>query len=309
MEYVNVCRRAIRWLTNMLPESNPTVEALEAARVLVAYGQSPPGPPVSYWEYLQVDALLRLQKPKTACPDEKSFIVLHQIAELIFALVIHELQQITDVDDADLRHWKLHLGRVINYFSLLIDHLAATRQGVAREEFRLFRKSLFPASAFQSFQYRKIEILSADLYDLVHRDARLSLSRDSPLEALLDHLYWRRVSSSSGEEQPEALREFEKHYLGDIVELAAQYRRRSLALRFRRMQAEYRTDPGLINLLRKYDRLANLMWPEAHLQLALSFLMEGNVGLASTGGADWAVYLKAKQHHIRYFPDLIHQSV
>ena len=45
--------------------------------------------PLVYWDYIEVDALLSLQKPKTDFPDEKIFIVYHQITELYFNLIIH----------------------------------------------------------------------------------------------------------------------------------------------------------------------------------------------------------------------------
>ena len=43
--------------------------------------------PIVYWDYIEVDALLSLQKPKTDFPDEKIFIVYHQITELYFNLI------------------------------------------------------------------------------------------------------------------------------------------------------------------------------------------------------------------------------
>ena len=50
--------------------------------------------PLTYWDYIEVDALLSLQKPKTDFPDEKIFIVYHQITELYFNLIEHEVDQI-----------------------------------------------------------------------------------------------------------------------------------------------------------------------------------------------------------------------
>ena len=50
--------------------------------------------PITYWDYIEVDALLSLQKPKTDFPDEKIFIVYHQITELYFSLILHELDQV-----------------------------------------------------------------------------------------------------------------------------------------------------------------------------------------------------------------------
>ena len=50
-----------------------------------------------YWDYVQLDVLLNLQKPRTAFEDEKIFILYHQITELYFKLCLNELAQlITD---------------------------------------------------------------------------------------------------------------------------------------------------------------------------------------------------------------------
>src|SRR4051812_36723405 len=47
-----------------------------------------------YWDYIKVDTLLTLQNPRTDFPDEVIFIAYHQITELYFKLVLHELDQI-----------------------------------------------------------------------------------------------------------------------------------------------------------------------------------------------------------------------
>ena len=49
---------------------------------------------LTYWDYIDLDVLLTLQKPKTSFPDETIFIVYHQITELYFKLSLHELHQI-----------------------------------------------------------------------------------------------------------------------------------------------------------------------------------------------------------------------
>ena len=51
--------------------------------------------PLNYWDYIEVDSLLSLQKPRTDYPDEEIFIMYHQITELVLKLMIHELKQLT----------------------------------------------------------------------------------------------------------------------------------------------------------------------------------------------------------------------
>ncbi|MEL6557844.1 MAG: tryptophan 2,3-dioxygenase, partial [Bacteroidota bacterium] len=44
---------------------------------------------LTYWDYIHLDTLLSLQTPRTSFPDEKIFIVYHQITELYFQLILH----------------------------------------------------------------------------------------------------------------------------------------------------------------------------------------------------------------------------
>ena len=49
---------------------------------------------LNYWDYIHLDTLLTLQKPKTDFPDEFIFVVYHQIAELYFKLILFDINQI-----------------------------------------------------------------------------------------------------------------------------------------------------------------------------------------------------------------------
>src|ERR1700751_4963556 len=51
---------------------------------------------LTYWDYIHLDTLLSLQTPKTHLPDEKVFIIYHQITELYFNLILWEIGQIVD---------------------------------------------------------------------------------------------------------------------------------------------------------------------------------------------------------------------
>ena len=51
---------------------------------------------LTYWDYIHLETLLSLQNPKTSFPDEKVFIIYHQITELYFKLVLLEIEQIAD---------------------------------------------------------------------------------------------------------------------------------------------------------------------------------------------------------------------
>jgi len=52
--------------------------------------------PINYWDYVEVDTLLSLQKPRTNFKDETVFIMYHQVTELLLKMMRHEIEQIVD---------------------------------------------------------------------------------------------------------------------------------------------------------------------------------------------------------------------
>src|SRR6188768_4554236 len=57
--------------------------------------------PITYWDYIQTDALLNLQIQRTTLPDEMVFIMYHQVNELLFKMILWETNQITSVEKPD----------------------------------------------------------------------------------------------------------------------------------------------------------------------------------------------------------------
>jgi len=51
--------------------------------------------PITYWDYIQTDALLNLQIQRTTLPDEMVFIMYHQVNELLFKMILWEMNQIS----------------------------------------------------------------------------------------------------------------------------------------------------------------------------------------------------------------------
>jgi tryptophan 2,3-dioxygenase len=47
--------------------------------------------PITYWDYIQTDALLSLQTQRTTLPDEMVFIMYHQVNELIFKMILWKI--------------------------------------------------------------------------------------------------------------------------------------------------------------------------------------------------------------------------
>jgi len=53
--------------------------------------------PITYWDYIQTDALLGLQIPRTDQPDEMVFIMYHQVNELLFKMILWEIDQVAKI--------------------------------------------------------------------------------------------------------------------------------------------------------------------------------------------------------------------
>jgi tryptophan 2,3-dioxygenase len=124
-------------------------------------------PPVYYGDYLQVDRLLSLQAPEsdkrgTPVHDEMLFIIVHQAYELWFKQVLHEFDRIEKdfsadpVDDEAMARIVHSLARIHQVFKLLVAQLDVL-ETMTPADFLDFRGYLFPASGFQSLQFRLIE--------------------------------------------------------------------------------------------------------------------------------------------------------
>jgi tryptophan 2,3-dioxygenase len=124
--------------------------------------------PVYYGDYLQVDRLLSLQVPESAkhgppVHDEMLFIIVHQAYELWFKQVLYELDRIerdfstNPVDDQALARIVHSLARIHEILKLLVAQLDVL-ETMTPADFLDFRDYLFPASGFQSLQFRLIEL-------------------------------------------------------------------------------------------------------------------------------------------------------
>lgn len=124
---------------------------------------------LTYWDYIHLETLLTLQKPRTAFPDELIFVTYHQITELCFKLILHEITQITDAGPLTAAFFTARIQRVNCYFTFLEDSFSVVVTGMAYEQFLKFRMALLLTSGFQSAQSRKIEIVSTDLANLTNQ--------------------------------------------------------------------------------------------------------------------------------------------
>jgi len=120
-----------------------------------------------YHSYLQLEKLLDAQMPKSKlldneAHDETLFIIMHQVYELWFKQIIHELDSICEmfredtVDAENMNQVVLRLKRISEILELVIKQIFVM-ETLTPLDFLEFRDYLFPASGFQSFQFRMIE--------------------------------------------------------------------------------------------------------------------------------------------------------
>lgn len=116
---------------------------------------------VTYGSYLAVDELLALQRPRSEGPehDEMLFIVIHQVYELWFKQVLHEVDHVIELLGAREAHRAQHtLKRVLTILKVLVAQLDIL-ETMTPLEFQSFRQRLEAASGFQSDQFRQLEFV------------------------------------------------------------------------------------------------------------------------------------------------------
>jgi tryptophan 2,3-dioxygenase len=259
---------------------------------------------LTYWDYIHLETLLSLQNPKTSFPDEKVFIIYHQITELYFKLVLLEIEQIAGRQGIDEIFFIERIDRIIRYFKNLESSFEIMVNGMEKEQFQKFRMALLPASGFQSAQYRFIEIGSTDMINLVSMEQRESL-RDADLRHMVEQLYWKSGATdlSSGSKTL-TLQQFENHYMEAFYEAGVKYKGNNLRAVFNRNFAGKQAADKIIPRLKEYDLYANIFWPLAHLKSAGTYLKNDPEVLKATGGTNWQKYLPPRFQKRMFFPEL-----
>src|SRR5215470_18947664 len=116
---------------------------------------------LTYAYYLKLDELLSLQQPRSSGPehDEMLFIVIHQVYELWFKQLLHELDRVKALLEQDESHRAQHtLKRILTILKVMVAQLDIL-ETMTPLEFLSFRARLEAASGFQSNQFRQIEFL------------------------------------------------------------------------------------------------------------------------------------------------------
>jgi tryptophan 2,3-dioxygenase len=251
---------------------------------------------LTYASYLRVDELLSLQVPRSEGPehDELLFIVIHQVYELWFKELLHELDRVVSLLAAGDSHRAQHtLKRVLTILKVMVAQLDIL-ETMTPLEFLSFRARLEAASGFQSDQFRQIEFLlgrkseSAVARFQPGSRARTALERRHAAPTVWDAFL--RYLATQGYAVPA------EHLSRDVTAAITA----SAAVQEILVQI-YRSDPKNTELC---ERLVDLdegvqEWRYRHVKM-----VERTIGAKTgTGGSSGARYLQGTVGH-NLFPDL-----
>jgi len=257
--------------------------------------------PITYWDYILPEALLGLQIQRTTQPDEMVFIMYHQINELLFKMILWEIDQVSTAETVEAAFFTEKLRRVSRYFDMLSSSFSIMGDGMEHEQYMKFRNTLTPASGFQSAQYRLIEFSSTELINLIDYRFRATIDRDTPYEHAFEHLYWQAAGKDHKTGRKNTLlTNFERKYKTEFLRKMEGYNTTNLWTKFKQLPEHIKSDVELVKAMRHYDYTVNVTWVMAHYHAAGKYL--GNA--AATGGSDWQKYMHPKYQRRIFFPEL-----
>ncbi|MAJ51630.1 MAG: tryptophan 2,3-dioxygenase [Flammeovirgaceae bacterium] len=260
--------------------------------------------PITYWDYIQLESLLGIQNPRTKHPDEMVFIVYHQTTELIFKMILWEIDQIAVRKDLNATFFAEKLTRISRYFDLLSNSFEIMNEGMLVEQFMKFRTTLTPSSGFQSAQYRLIEFASTELINLIDIRFRKTINRNTPFEHAYEHLYWQAAGKNHNTgAKSTMLIEFQEKYMDDFITFMKYYHKTNLWTRFKSLPLEIQNELELRNAMRHYDHTVNVKWVMFHYKTAGKYL-KSSTKVRATGGSNWQKYMHPKYQKRIFFPDL-----
>jgi tryptophan 2,3-dioxygenase len=249
---------------------------------------------LTYTSYLALEEILGAQRPRSDEHDEILFIVVHQVYELWFKQLIHELGYLQRMlEEGNEARASATFKRLLTILKLVVAQLDVI-ETMTPVQFLAFRERLESASGFQSGQFRELEailgrrdpgVLGAYHEGSVDRDrVQAAMKRRSVYDSFL-----RYVNSRGHEIPPEIL---ERDVTQPVVESEAVQRA---------LLEAYRDDgaPALV-AERMVDFDEGLMeWRYHHVKM-----VERTIGTrAGTGGSPGAAYLRETLHK-PFFPDL-----
>jgi tryptophan 2,3-dioxygenase len=240
---------------------------------------------LTYGSYLRLPELLAQQVPQADPPahDELLFITVHQVYELWFKQLLHELEAVRDAMTAGQTWRARHLLRRVHAVDRLLIAQVDILETMTPQDFMEFRTLLAPASGFQSVQFRELEFLAG------LKDERYVARFRGPTDAERDRLR-RRLAEPSIWDAYLTLLAARGLAAGSDPEVLD-----SLAM-VARDRARYDDLWQLAEDLLTHDELAGL-WRARHVAM-----VERQIGTKSgTGGSTGAPYLRSRVP-IRYYP-------
>jgi tryptophan 2,3-dioxygenase len=257
--------------------------------------------PLNYWDYIEVDTLLTLQKPRTNFADEEIFIIYHQMTELVLKLISNEVKQLVYIPFDDTI-WIDKMHRLIRYTNLLITSFDIMKDGMNFEDYNTFRNTLTPASGFQSVQFRLIEIYCTPVINLVNAEGKKRLTEKPTLEELFEQVYWKDAghNRTTGKKSL-TLTQFEEKYLYRFMALANKVKGKTIA---EKIENNTSISTDLLQKLKEFDYTYNVAWPLVHLETAQHYLDKKGEAKDATGSSEWKKYLHPKYQQRIFFPTL-----
>jgi tryptophan 2,3-dioxygenase len=137
---------------------------------------------LTYGSYLALDEVLGAQRPRSEEHDELLFIVIHQVYELWFKQLLHELAHLQALlEQGDTPHALRTLRRILTILKVAVAQIDVL-ETMSPREFASFRDRLDAASGFQSAQFRELEAV------LGRRDPAVfhHYPEDSPARATIE---------------------------------------------------------------------------------------------------------------------------
>ena len=261
--------------------------------------------PITYWDYIQTDALLNLQTQRTTLPDEMVFIMYHQVNELLFKMILWEAEQLCANEAPTVDYFREKLMRISRYFDMLTQSFTIMGDGMEVEQYMKFRNTLTPASGFQSAQYRLIEFISTDLINLIDYRFRATIDRNTPYEHAFEHLYWQAAGKDHATgEKSYLIKEFERKYKAEFLRYMEKYNTINIWRKFKQLPEEAQQDVMLVKAMRHYDYTVNVTWVMGHYNTAKKYIESQSGPQEATGGSDWKKYMHPKYQRRIFFPEL-----
>ncbi|MES2769516.1 MAG: tryptophan 2,3-dioxygenase family protein [Bdellovibrionota bacterium] len=250
---------------------------------------------LTYSQYLKVDEILKLQDPKSKTEhDEMLFIVIHQVYELWFKQILHEMTLLNKNLNAGETYLCLsNLKRILTILKTIVGQVDIL-ETMTPLQFASFRGLLETSSGFQSLQFRKIEFMLGHKREkmLEHFKSEgahfgeLKAVYENPTvyDAFLNHLKIKKHAVPDGLLKRNVTQPIEENL--DLQKILMEI---------------YKTDPLLSQLC---ERLVDLdeglqEWRYRHVKM-----VERTIGVKmGTGGSPGAEYLR-KTLFQPIFPDL-----